>query len=235
MAGPCLTHPFSHLNSPQLHSILHTSTQLISTHFLTLQGLHFGASWPPKSTQDRPKSPLVTSFFQKREFSRNLTFSNKKSPNMTPRRPLRRAKIAPRRTQDDPQEHLFLTLFLYSILGRLGSHFGSILAPLWAPKWRGAQGLAGSKINKIDPWRPMTTQDGSKTPQEPPKRHPRPPKAPKRLPRHPSDCQKRPKSTQDTRQTTKHRPQDPGDKRQQHGNRDMQYRYAVQLFNRHTQ
>ena len=59
-------------NSTQLHSTQHNSTQLISTHFLTLRGAHFGASWPPKSTQDRLKSPLDTSFFQKPEFSRNI-------------------------------------------------------------------------------------------------------------------------------------------------------------------
>ena len=62
---PSLTHPFSHLNSPQLQSTLHTSTQLISTHFWTPRRSLFGAPWPPKSAQDRPKSPLDTSFFQK--------------------------------------------------------------------------------------------------------------------------------------------------------------------------
>ena len=124
--------------------------------------------WPPKSGQDRPKTRLEATFFQKGRFSRNIGRRSVWSTSRSPRRPLRRAKIAPRRPQDDLQEHLFLTSFLSSIWGRLGSHFGSILAPLWAPKWRQSRGIVGAWINKIDPWRPMTVQDRPRPPQEPP-------------------------------------------------------------------
>ena len=129
-----LTPTFRTSNSTQLHSTQHHSTQLISSHFWTLRGAHFGASWAPKSAQDRPKSPLDTSFCQKPRLSRNSIKTNTKSPKMTPRRPLRRAKIAPRRPQDDLQEHHFSTSFLTSIFVRLGAHFGLILAPLGPSK-----------------------------------------------------------------------------------------------------
>ena len=125
---------FPHSNSTQLHSTSHTSTQLNSSHFLTLRGAHFGASWLPKSTQDRLKSPLDTSFFQKREFSRNIGRRSVWSVSRAPRRPPKRPKIAPRPFQDDLQEHLFSTSFLTSISVRLGLHFGLILAPLGPPK-----------------------------------------------------------------------------------------------------
>ena len=128
-------HPhFSHL---KLTSTSLNSTPLNSTHLNSLfdpPRRHFGASWPPKSTQDRLKSPLDTSFVQKREFSRNIGRRSVWSVSRAPRRPPRRPKIGPRRLQDDLQEHLFSTSFLTSILVPLGSHFGLILAPLGPPK-----------------------------------------------------------------------------------------------------
>ena len=123
---------FSHLklNSTSLNSTPLNSTQLNSTHFLTIRGAHFGASWPPKSTQDRLKSPLDTSLCPKPGFSRNIGRRNVWSISRAPRQPPKRPKIASRRLQDDLQEHLFSTSFLTSILVPLGSHFGLILAPL---------------------------------------------------------------------------------------------------------
>ena len=73
------------------------STQLTS--LFDLLGLHFGASWPPKSTQDRPKSPLDTLFFQKRDFSRNAV-SPRRNPIL---RPQDGPKTAPKTTQDRPK------------------------------------------------------------------------------------------------------------------------------------
>ena len=130
-ASPPSTPPFPHLTPPQLHSTSLTLTSLNFTPFFTLRGAHLGASWPPKSTQDRPKSPLDTSFFQKREFSRNIGRRSVWSVSRAPRRPPKRPKIDPRPLQDDLQEHLFSTSFLTSMLVPLGSHFGLILAPSW--------------------------------------------------------------------------------------------------------
>ena len=76
-------------------------------------GLHLGSLLGSILAQLRPKSPHDTLLFQKRGFSRNLTFSNKKSPTMTPRRHPRRPKIDPRPLHDDPQDLLFSTLLFY--------------------------------------------------------------------------------------------------------------------------
>ena len=115
---------------------------LLGSSWLPL-GLHLGSLLGSILAQLRPKSPLDTLLFQKREFSRNLKFSNEKSPKMTPRRHPRRPKIDPRRLQDDLQELLFSTSFSTSILVPLGSKFGLILAPFWLPK--SAQVRVGSR------------------------------------------------------------------------------------------
>ena len=163
---------------------------------MTLRGSHFGASWAPKSTQDRPKSPLKTTFFQKRRFSKKRAplqpqhdFGPPRAPKTTQDRP----KIAPRRLQDDLQELLFSSSFLSSILLRLGSDFDFNLAPLGHPK-------AAVRICLRPPFLTKNThddqdglkmpQDAPKTPQDPAKSRPRPPKVP---PRPPSDPPKRPK------------------------------------------
>ena len=108
--------------------------------FLVALGCFLGAFLEPKSSQNRPKMVQVglktafeTVFFEKREFSRNIGRRNVWSVSRAPRRHPKRPKIAPRRLQDDLQEHLFSTSFLISILVRLGSHFGSILAPKGRP------------------------------------------------------------------------------------------------------
>ena len=110
------------------------STSLNSTPFLTLRGAHFGGQIGPRSTQDRPKSALEALFVQKRDVSRNMTFSDGKRPKMPPRRHPKRPKIDPRPLQDDLQEHLFSTSFLASILVPHGCHFDLILTPLGPPK-----------------------------------------------------------------------------------------------------
>ena len=100
LAQICVGPTFRTSNSTQLHSTQHHSTQLISTHFLTLRGAHFGASWPGKSTQDRCKSPLDTSFFQKRECSRNKFKTNAKTTLLTRGRVQDRRKIGPKSPPD---------------------------------------------------------------------------------------------------------------------------------------
>ena len=164
MVSPYLyPRPRSELPQNSLHTPFSTlKLNSTSLNFAPLNSAHLNSIFDPprrpfwsllasQSSQDRSKSPLDTSFVQKREFSRNLTFSNKKSPKMTPRRHPKRPKIGPRRHQDDLQEHLFLTSFLTSILLPLGSHFGLILAPLGPPKGGCEWGLAGPKTTLNDP------------------------------------------------------------------------------------
>ena len=108
------------------------STQLTS--LFDFLGLHFGASWPPqvdpRSAQDRSKSHLEALFFK------NVNFHEISAGEVSgafpgfPRRP----KMDPRQLQDDLQDLLFSTSFLSSILVRLGSDFGFILAPFWVSK-----------------------------------------------------------------------------------------------------
>ena len=113
-------------------------------------------------------------------------------------------------TQDDPRSTqdgsktifkslLFSTSFSTSILVRHEPHFDLILAPLWAPKCRGPQGLVGPKTTLNDPWRLKAAQDRSKTASRPPKSLPRAAQDP---PRFPKDPPRRPK-------TTKNRPNTP--------------------------
>ena len=49
------------------------------------KGLVLDPFWRTKSTQDHPKTPLETTFFQKRRFARNNIKTNIKSIKMTPR------------------------------------------------------------------------------------------------------------------------------------------------------
>ena len=168
-----LSHHKTHLNFTQLNT-----PQLNSSHLI------FGPSaapileplGPPNRSKIGPSRLLTPYFYQKLRLSRNGIKTNTKPTKMTPRRPPRRAKIDPRRLQDDLQEHLFSTSFLSSILVRLGSHFGLILAPLWALKPGRPQDPAGSKMTLNQPRRSKTAQDGlktaqdaSKTPQDPSK------------------------------------------------------------------
>ena len=184
------------------------STQLTS--LFDLLGLHFGASWPPKSTQDRLK--IGPSRLSKPYFFKNVNFHETSAGVVSgafpgfPRRP----KIDPRRLQDDLQDLLFSTSFLSSILVRLGSDFGSILAPSWPPfgsqnrpKCRASADLVELKTTLTTHDGPRRPQEAPKTPQEPPKSRPRPSKTPKRPPKTPQNDQK---STQDTPKTTKNRP-----------------------------
>ena len=119
----------------QLHSIFATqfdSTQLV---YGTLRGLHFGASWPPKSTQDRPKSPLDASFLQKREFSRNIGRRSVWGLSQVPKTTQDRPKTAPRRSS---RSAFFDLVFIFDFgpsWVRFGLHLGSILAPFWVSKF----------------------------------------------------------------------------------------------------
>ena len=163
---------------------------------MTLRGSHFRASWATKSTQDRPKSPLKTTFFQKRRFSKKrapLQPQHEFGPPGAPKTTQDRPKIAPRRLQDDLQELLFSSSFLSSILLRLGSDFDFNLAPLGRPKAAARGGLRPLKLPKTthdDQDGLKMPQDAPKTPQDPAKSRPRPPKVP---PRPPSDPPKRQK------------------------------------------
>ena len=121
---------------------------------------------------------------------------------MTPRRHPRRPKIDPRRLQDDLQELLFSTSFLSSILVRLGSDFGLILAPLEAPKWRASAGLVGFFMTLKAHDGPRWPQDRPRRPQDPPRCPKSRPRAPQRPPRPPQNDQK---STQDPPKTTENR------------------------------
>ena len=186
---------------------------------MTLRGSHFGASWAPKSTQDRPKSPLKTTFFQKRRFSKKRApcgpqhdFGPPGAPKTTQDRP----KIAPRRLQDDLQELLFSSSFLSSILLRLGSDFDFNLAPLGHPKAAIRGFLRPLKLPKTthdDQDGLKMPQDAPKTPQDSAKSRPRPPKVP---PRPPSDAPKRPQIDPRHPQNNQKSTQDTNDKRQQH-------------------
>ena len=186
---------------------------------MTLRGSHFGASWAPKSTQDRPKSPLKTTFFQKRRFSKKRApcgpqhdFGPPGAPKTTQDRP----KIAPRRLQDDLQELLFSSSFLSSILLRLGSDFDFNLAPLGHPKAAGRGDLRPLKLPKTthdDQDGLKMPQDAPKTPQDPAKSRPRPQKVP---PRPPSDPPNRPNIDPRHLQNDQKSTQDPNDRTQEH-------------------
>ena len=116
---------------------------------------------------------------------------------MTPRRHPRRPKIDPRRLQDNLQEYLFSTSCSTSILVRLGSDLGSILAPSWLPFGRPKLAQVGCSARPVELKTTLTTHDGPrrpqeapKTPQEPPKSRPRPSKTSKRPPKTPPNDQK---------------------------------------------
>ena len=133
---------------------------------------------------------------------------------MPPRRHPRRAKIAPRRLQDDLQELLFSSSFLSSILVRLGSDFDFNLAPLGRPKAAIRGDLRPLKLPKTthdDQDGLKMPQDAPKTPQDPAKSRPRLPKVP---PRPPSDPPKRPKIDPRHPQNDQKSTQDPNDRRQ---------------------
>ena len=154
------------------------------------------------------KSSLEAFFSQKLDFSKYSPRSSE-SMKMTPRRRPRRPKIGPRRLQDDLDNHLFSSSFLSSILVRLGSDFGSILAPSWPPFGSQHRPKCRASADPVELKTTLTTHDGPrrpqeapKTPQEAPKSRPRTSKTPKRHPKTPQDDQK---STQHTPKTTKNR------------------------------
>ena len=136
-------------------------------------------------------------------------------PRWLPRRP----NIDPRLPQDDLEELLFSTSFLSSILVRLESDFGSILAPSWTPygpksgAWRGLLGLKRPKATHHGPRRP---QDRPRRSQGPPRSLRDAPRAAKDPSRAPSDSPKRSKIDPRHPQNDQKLTQDPKDKRQQH-------------------
>ena len=165
--------PFStpYRTSTSLNLTPLNSTQLTS--LFDLLGLHFGASWPPqidpRSAQDRSKSPLEALFFKNvnfHEISAGVVFGA--FPGF-PRRP----KIDPRRLQDDLQDILFSTSFLSSISVRLEFDFGSIWAPSWPPFGSQNRPKCRALAGLVEPKTTLTTHDGPRRPQEPPKSLPR--------------------------------------------------------------
>ena len=93
---PSQDSPKPYLNSLHFSSrFLLRLGSLLGSSWLPL-GLHLGSLLGSILAQLRPKSPLDTLLFQKREFSRNLTFSNNKITKNDP-------KTAPKTTQDRPK------------------------------------------------------------------------------------------------------------------------------------
>ena len=186
-------HPDFHLrplSTPYRTSTSLNVTPLNSTHLTSLFdpprppfGTPLGAQIVPRSVQDRPKSPLDTSFFQKHEFARNIGRRTVWGVSRVPRRAPRRPKMGSRRPQDDLEELLFSSLFLSSILVPLGPMFASSWPPFWDPNQhridppRGTQDIV---FVQNGPCRPKTPQEPSKTLQDPPR-------TPKYPPRPPSD------------------------------------------------
>ena len=117
----------------------------------------------PKSTQDRPKSLLETSFSPKSRCSIKKTSATEgESTILTPRRHPRRPKIDPRSTQDGSKT-IFKSIFFRL---RFCLRFWSVLGPIFASSWppldppndvhHPASGT--SKSFKNNPKRPMATQ-----------------------------------------------------------------------------
>ena len=68
---------------------------------------HFRHFWRPSWAKIGPKRVLEAFQLQKREFSRNITFSNTKTLFLTPRWHPKWPKIGPRRLQEALEEQLF--------------------------------------------------------------------------------------------------------------------------------
>ena len=93
----------------------------------------------PFSAQVGLGTILEPTYLRKSDLSRNITFSNGFWPKMTPRWGQDRPKIAPRRVQD----RLGSPFFHFEFSLRCLIFFGTILVPIWPPKWspRGAAEL----------------------------------------------------------------------------------------------
>ena len=122
---------------------------LNSTHLNSLFDPPPGPFWSLLTPPNRPKigtsrllKPLEALFFQKHEFTRNIGRRSVWRASRAPRRHPRRPRIDPRSPQDDLRNLLFSSSFLSSILAPLGSHFGSILGPFWAPQIEPSRVLA---------------------------------------------------------------------------------------------
>ena len=85
---------------------------LVLAPFWARLGRLLGSFLEPKSGQVGPKIHLEPVFFQKRRFSRNITFSNRKWPKPTARRSQDLPKIAPRRCYNQPKQQRFLKIVL---------------------------------------------------------------------------------------------------------------------------
>ena len=158
---------------------------------------------PPNRPKIGAKSPLDTSCCQNPRLSRNNIKTKTKSFKMTPRRPPRRAKIDPRRLQDDLRNLLVSSSFLTFIFRPLGSDFGLILAPFWTPQIGQVPRLTTPQAAKNDPNNPCRPKMASR----PPKKPSRPLQdAPRGAQEPPETLQNDQKSTQDTTQTIKNRP-----------------------------
>ena len=123
-------HPFPPLFAPQLHLNFTTSTSLNFTSLLTRRGAHFDPLGRPKSTPNRPKSPLEPSFSPKSRFSKKrapLEREHDSDPKTAP-------KIDPRRLQDDLQEHSFFDFVFDIDFAPSWVEIGPHLGPLWGPK-----------------------------------------------------------------------------------------------------
>ena len=94
----------------------------------------FGAQNRPKMGQVGLKMALETIIVEKSEFSRKALNTTIKSIKMTPRAVTKRAKIAPRRSQDGFISVLFSLRFLHRFFVGLGSDVGAIWGGFWDPK-----------------------------------------------------------------------------------------------------
>ena len=142
-------HSLSHFN---FTSTSHHSTQLISTHFWTLRGLHFGALWPPKSAQDRPKSPLDTLLFQKRRFSKKTSAALGESTILGAKSPQDGTRNDPRSPQDGSKTIFKTFFFRLRFCLRFWSVLGPILASSWPPLGR-PKGAANRELLEGEPKR----------------------------------------------------------------------------------
>ena len=133
-----------YLNFTPLIITLSKSTQLNSTYLI------FGAAalanlesfCAPKFAWDPSKSALDTKFVQKRFSSQFITLSNASDVFMALRQVPKQPKIGTRGLQDDLQERLFSSLFLSSILIRLGCLNEGAPRALLASRWHTKRPLA---------------------------------------------------------------------------------------------